>query len=152
VRVDGSTIELEPGVRLDLGGIGKGYAADRAAELLALAGLCLVNLGGDIAVRGGAWPVGVAPGLTLELTRGGLATSGRDRRRWLRGGEAMHHLIDPATGRPAAGAPLRVTVVAESAAAAETAAKALFLGGTVDLPHVVVHEGGETMLAGGLAA
>ena len=55
----GARIELDPGVRLDLGGIGKGYAADRAAELLALAGPCLVNAGGDVAVRGGAWPVGV---------------------------------------------------------------------------------------------
>ena len=42
-----------PGVRLDLGGIAKGYAAERAAELLALAGPCLVNAGGDLAVRGG---------------------------------------------------------------------------------------------------
>ena len=97
----GSTIELEPGTRLDLGGIGKGYAVDRVAELLAVVGPCLVNAGGDLAVRGGAWPVGVTDELTLELTRGGIATSGRDRRRWLRGGEERHHLIDPSTGRPA---------------------------------------------------
>ena len=51
VTLDGARIELEPGVRLDLGGIGKGYAAERAAELLATAGPCLVNAGGDIAVR-----------------------------------------------------------------------------------------------------
>jgi thiamine biosynthesis lipoprotein len=151
VRVDGTTIELEPGIRLDLGGIGKGYATDRVAELLAVAGPCLVNAGGDISVRGGAWPVGVTDEITLELTRGGMATSGRDRRRLRRGGEEQHHLIDPATGRPASSAPLRVTVVADSATAAEVAAKTAFLGGTVDLPHVVVTGAGDTVLAGGLA-
>ena len=151
VRVDGSSIELEPGTRLDLGGIGKGFAADRAADLLAPFGPCLVNAGGDIAVRGGAWPVGVADGLALELRYGGMATSGRDRRRWSRGGDERHHLIDPATCRPAAGAPLRVTVIAGSATAAEVAAKVAFLGGDVGLPRVVVEADGSTALAGGLA-
>jgi thiamine biosynthesis lipoprotein len=151
VRVEGSTIELDPGVHLDLGGIGKGYAADRVADLLAAVGPCLVNAGGDLAVRGGAWPVGVTDELTLELRHGGMATSGRDRRRWRRGGEERHHLIDPATGRPATGAPIRVTVVASSATAAEIAATAAFLGGAVDLPHVIVTAEGATVLAGGLA-
>ena len=128
VRVEGTTIVLDPGSRLDLGGIGKGYAVDRVADLLAEVGPCLVNAGGDLAVRGGSWPVGVTHDVTLELTRGGLATSGRDRRRWIRDGQERHHLIDPATGRPATNAPLRVTVVAGSAAAAEVAAKAAFLG------------------------
>ncbi len=150
-RIDGSAIELEAGTHLDLGGIGKGYAVDRVADLLSQYGPCLVNAGGDLAVRGGSWPVGVTDELTLELTRGGMATSGRDRRRWRRDGEERHHLIDPATGRPAAGAPLRVTVVAESAAAAEVAAKAAFLGADVALPHVFVTADGETILAGGLA-
>jgi thiamine biosynthesis lipoprotein len=151
VRVDWPAIELEPGTRLDLGGIGKGYAVDRVAELLAVVGPCLVNAGGDLAVRGGSWPVGVTADVTLELTRGGMATSGRDRRRWLRNGEERHHLIDPSTGRPAVEAPIRVTVVAGSAAAAEVAAKAVFFGGHVDLPHVVVTTDGRTVLAGGLA-
>ena len=63
VRVDGCRVELEDGARLDLGGIGKGYAAERAADLLAAAGPCLVDAGGDIAVRGShAWPVGVETG------------------------------------------------------------------------------------------
>ena len=73
VRIDGDAHRpLDPGVRIDLGGIGKGYAAERAAEPLATAGPCLVNAGGDIATRGGSWPVGVVTGngtLTLELTR-----------------------------------------------------------------------------------
>ncbi len=151
VLIHGSTIELQPGFRLDLGGIGKGFAADRVADLLAVVGPCLVNAGGDLAVRGGSWPVGVTDEITLELTRGGLATSGRDRRSWTRGGEARHHLIDPATGRPAIDSPIRVTVVAGSAAAAEVAAKTAFLGGPVDLPRVTVTAAGHTVLEGGLA-
>jgi len=151
VHIEGTRIVLDPGSRLDLGGIGKGYAVDRVAELLAVLGPCLVNAGGDLAVRGGSWPVGVTDDLTLELTHGGIATSGRDRRRWLRGGEERHHLIDPSTGRPATATPLRVTVVAGSAAAAEVAAKAAFLGADIDLPHVVVTDDGHTILAGGLA-
>lgn len=131
VLVDGGRIVLAPNVRLDLGGIGKGYAAERAAELLALAGPCLVNAGGDIAVRGGAWPVGVED-TTIELSRGGLATSGIDRRRWLRGGREQHHLIDPRTGAPAQTDLLRVTVVADDAVEAEVQAKNVFLGGPTD--------------------
>jgi thiamine biosynthesis lipoprotein len=131
VRIDGARIELEPGVRLDLGGIAKGYAAERAAEILATAGPCLVNAGGDIAVRGGAWPVGVED-VTLELADGGLATSGRDRRRWLRGGVEQHHLIDPRTGAPSESVFVRVTVVAADAVEAEVQAKHVFLGGPAD--------------------
>ena len=150
VRVDGQTIELGPGTRLDLGGIGKGYAVDCVAETLALAGPCLVNAGGDLAVRGGSWPIGVEEGLTLELSRGGMATSGRDRRRWVRGGVEQHHLIDPSTGRPAESEFVRVTVVADSAADAEVLAKAAFLGADVDVPRVLVTADGRTVLAGGL--
>ena len=148
-RVDGRRIVLEPGVRLDLGGIAKGYAAERAAERLAIAGPCLVNAGGDIAIRGGCWPIGVE-GFTLELTAGGLATTGRDRRRWRRGGREQHHLIDPATGAPARTDVLRVTVVAGDAVEAEVAAKSLFLGGEPGLPGVVVTDDGRTRLVGGL--
>ena len=162
VRIDRGAIELDDGVRLDFGGIGKGYAADRAAEVLAIAGPCLVNAGGDIAVRDGAWPIAVqtATGsLTVELTSGALATSGRDRRRWQRGGRELHHLIDPATGTSAGGDLVRTTVVASDAVVAEVWAKALFLVGEeagaaeadlLRLPSVFVSTGGTTRLAGGL--
>jgi thiamine biosynthesis lipoprotein len=163
VRMTDGRIELGEGVRLDFGGIGKGYAADRAAQLLAMAGPCLVNAGGDIAVRGGSWPVGVqtAEGsLTVELRGGALATSGRDRRHWRRGGRELHHLIDPETGTPAGGDILRATVVAGHPIDAEVWAKALFLAGSeaamqeadeLGLPCVLVTTGGATRLAGGLA-
>jgi thiamine biosynthesis lipoprotein len=159
VTIEGANIELGAGVHLDLGGIGKGYAAERAAELLALAGPCLVNAGGDIAIRAGSWPVGV-DALTLELSNCGLATSGRDRRRWRRGARELHHLIDPRTGEPSDSDVLRLTVVAADAIEAEIAAKALFLAGAeqacaeadaAGIPAVIVTEDGRTMLAGGIA-
>ncbi len=151
VEIEGETIRLGPGVRLDLGGIGKGYAVDRACDVLAPAGPCLVSAGGDLAVRGGAWPVGVTDELTVELTRGALATSGRDRRRWSCGGEERHHLIDPATGHPAESELARATVWAHTAAEAEVLAKAVFLGAEVDVPRVLVTSDGRTLVEGGLA-
>ncbi len=163
-----SRIELDEGVRLDLGGIAKGYAVDRACDLLTTRGPCLVNAGGDLAVRGlprqGVWPVEVetpAGGLTLGLQSGALATSGSDRRRWRRNGEELHHLIDPSSGRPAASDLLRVTVAAQTAVAAEVLAKALFLAGVeraaveadeLELPCVLVTTDGDVVAAGGLAA
>ena len=163
VRIDGYRIELQAGIRIDLGGIGKGYAAERAAEPLATAGPCLVNAGGDIATRGGSWPVGVATGdgtLTLELSGSALATSGRDRRTWRRGGSALHHLIDPSTGASATSDVFRITVVATDAVDAEVLATSLFLAGmdgaameadAAGVSAVIVGADGRTLLAGGLA-
>ena len=159
VRVEGRRIVLDRGVRLDLGGIGKGFAAERAAERLALLGPCLVSAGGDIAVRGipaeGSWAVGVEDGPTLALTAGGLATSGSDRRRWFRGGVEQHHLIDPATGLPAQSDLLRVTAIGGDAVDAEVLAKWLYLGGRAEaveagVPAVLVTTAGETLLVGGI--
>lgn len=96
----------------------------------------------------------------MELTGGALATSGRDRRRWRRGGRELHHLSDPRTGAPADGNLLRATVVAGDAVGAEVWAKALFLAGRAaaaaeaeyrDLPAVLVGTDGRTALAGGLS-
>ena len=162
VRVCGHHVEVEPGFKLDFGGIGKGYAADQAATVLAAAGPCLVNAGGDVAVRAGAWPVGVQTctgTLTLELSAGALATSGRDRRRWQKEGRELHHLIDPTTGTSADGDLLRVTVVGNDAIDAEVWAKALFLVGAdaaeaeanaLGLPCVLSTIDGRTTTAGGL--
>jgi thiamine biosynthesis lipoprotein len=169
VRIDRehSRVTLAAGTRLDLGGIAKGYAADRVSEALAQAGPCLVSAGGDIAVRGepsaGVWAVAVATGegeITLGLSHGGLATSGVDRRRWRRDGTEYHHIIDPALGFPADTDLLRVTIVAASAREAETLATSLLLAGGIEaaageadaagLPCVLVARDGRTRLAGGL--
>jgi thiamine biosynthesis lipoprotein len=159
VELDGLRIRLGDGVRLDLGGIGKGFAAEQVATELALTGPCLVNAGGDISVRGlpegGGWPVALEGGPTLALAAGGLATSGVDRRRWRRAGVEQHHLIDPGTGRPAVTDLLRVTAYADDAIDAEIAAKTLLLSGTdaartAGVPAFLVTAAGDALLVGGL--
>jgi thiamine biosynthesis lipoprotein len=139
-------VRLPPGARLDLGGVAKGWAADRAARRLGATGPALVDASGDIAAsappRGApGWAIGVAdpgdPGGQLALlclARGGVATSGRDYRRWRRAGRWWHHLIDPRTGLPAETDVVSATVVAPTALDAEVAAKvALLLGQRVGL-------------------
>ena len=156
-------IALGIGVRLDFGGIGKGYAVDRACDLLAPHGPCLVSAGGDLAVRGGAWPVGVETDgetITLELTSGAIATSGSDRRRWSTPAGEAHHLIDPRSGVPAETDLLRVTVVGRTTVEAEVLAKSLYLAGAeagraeadeLGFPAVLVPLDGPAIVAGGLA-
>ena len=164
VEIADGVISLHGGARIDLGGIGKGYACERAAEILATAGPCLVNAGGDIATRDGVWTVAVETPdgpLALELSGScALATSGRDSRRWRRAGRELHHIIDPATGEPSSRDLLRVTVVARDDVDAEVTAKALFLAGSeaarreaeeLAIPAVLVTESGRTITAGGLA-
>lgn len=137
---EGCRARVEAGAAVDLGGIGKGYAAGRALDAMFRSAPRirggLVDLGGDIAVRGdapegGRWRIAVAdsrrPGETLAilaLAAGGVATSGRDARRF-GPGRSLHHLIDPETGEPALAGPLTVTVVAPDAALAEAAATTL---------------------------
>ena len=147
----GAAIELDPnggrariakGSAVDLGGIGKGFAAMRSHDAMRVAWPelrgALVDLGGDIAVWGlppkrGPWLLSVADPrspdavlCTLALENGGVATSGRDARRFGPGG-SLHHLIDPATGRPAKDGPLAVTVVGPDSVQAEAHATALAL-------------------------
>jgi FAD:protein FMN transferase len=127
---------LHGGGGIDLGGIAKGWLADRlAAEL---GENCVVNLGGDLFARGAGpggegWPVGLG-GRTLLLRDQGAATSGVRRRAWRWEGEPLHHLIDPRTGRPAASDVAEVSVVASTATAAEVHAKAALLLGSVQAP------------------
>lgn len=134
-------VELPAGMRLDLGGSAKGWATWAAARRLAIHGPALVDAGGDIAVSGpqtdGApWPIAVANPLggepldLLLLMDGGVATSGRDHRRWRQGDAERHHLIDPRTGAPAATDLLAVTVVAPDVLLAELAAKVVMILGS----------------------
>lgn len=139
-------IRLNGGVMLDLGGVVKGWCADTVARRLAHLGAVIVDAGGDIAIAGNLGAdtrmlVGVANPFrseqhiaTLALGAGGVATSGRDYRRWRRDGAPQHHIIDPRTGAPADTDVLRATVIAPDAVAAETAAKcALILGSAAGL-------------------
>ncbi|MGI8752021.1 MAG: FAD:protein FMN transferase [Acidimicrobiales bacterium] len=148
-------VMLPAGVGFDSGGIGKGLAADLvAAELVhpGAAGAC-VNVGGDLRVMGTwaggpSWPLAIdhpdgGPGLArLQVTDGGVATSSTLRRAWTMAGERHHHLIDPATGRPAATDLVSVSVVAATAWEAEVVAKAGILAGAEWCQAVVEGAGG----------
>jgi thiamine biosynthesis lipoprotein len=118
---------VESGTALDLGGIAKGWMADRLCE--SLGPNSLANLGGDLSAvgpgpDGNGWPVAVA-NATLVLRDQGAATSSVRRRRW---GD-LHHLIDPRTGLPARTGLDEVSVVAASGVEAEVVAKTALLVG-----------------------
>jgi FAD:protein FMN transferase len=136
------TMLLPPGVHLDFGGIVKGWAANETVKRLRKYGPVLMDAAGDIAVggklsNGEGWPVGVAdpfhPPDSLELLKlenCGVATSGRDRRRWQRNGNWQHHIIDPRSGLPAETGVLTATVIAPTSIQAEWAAKVSLLLGS----------------------
>jgi thiamine biosynthesis lipoprotein len=127
------------GTALDLGATAKAYTADHAARSLfrRYGTPVLVELGGDIAVAGDprdGWPLRVAerengPGQTVVLRHGGLTTSTTTLRRWQRGGQNIHHIIDPRTGAPADGPWRTASVYATSALAANVASTAAIVLG-----------------------
>src|SRR5579859_480814 len=126
------------GAGIDLGGIAKGWMADRLCTMLGHNSLA--NLGGDLFAAGpgpdgSGWPVGLA-NATLMLRDQGAATSSVRRRRW---GE-VHHVIDPRTGLPARSGLDEVSVVASSGVDAEVIAKtALLLGRDVAPAYCASH-------------
>jgi len=122
---------LAPGAAIDLGGIAKGWMADRLAERLGAN--CLVNLCGDLYARGPGetgegWPVGFGD-KTVLLTDTAAATSGVTKRMW---GPGLHHLIDPRTSRPAQTDLREVSVLATTATDAEIYAKVALLKGSAE--------------------
>jgi thiamine biosynthesis lipoprotein len=126
VAVAGRVVRTGGDVTLDLNGVVKAMTVDDA---LALPGSHRwVSAGGDVATRSPLTVALPASG-AIELRSGALATSGRSKRRWRRGGEPQHHLIDPRTGRPAATPWTDVTVCGATCVAADAAAKAAFLLG-----------------------
>jgi thiamine biosynthesis lipoprotein len=146
VRLDGPLLRLPRDIRLDLGATAKGLGADRAVRAGMAAsgwhGGVLVSLGGDIAVAGtpprDGWPVTVAEGpdpdgaprgQLVRLRAGAVATSSVTVRTWHRGGTALHHIVDPRTGRPADGPWRTVTVAAVTCADANAASTAAIVAG-----------------------
>ncbi len=157
-RHGSAVVGRPPGVRFDLGGVGKGWLADRALRLLVdvpggpgIGGSAIVDADGDMAVRtaaGRSWEIAVddprvPDGRLATLRLGGttsrtwgVATSGTSIHRWadpgLDGqgrGPLRHHLIDPATRLPARTDVVQATVVAGSALHAEAYAKAVVVAG-----------------------
>jgi thiamine biosynthesis lipoprotein len=152
---DALTIAVPMATMLDLGGVGKGCAADLACTHLLERGAisACVNIGGDARVVGGSaleggWTVEVEDPFdvtrslaVLALTDGGVTTSARTRRRWKTSSGEAHHLIDPTTGAPARTGLAQVTVLAAEAGWAEIVAKAAFLAGCEGGPALVASSG-----------
>jgi thiamine biosynthesis lipoprotein ApbE len=177
VRLDraAGTVTLPAGVELDLGATAKAFAADRCAAAATAACGCgvLVNLGGDVAVAGPApkrgWRILVtddhrasrtAPGQTVSVTSGGLATSSTTVRRWSAGGVERHHILDPRTGLPVHETWRTVSVAAVDCAWANTASTAAIALGPAaprwleerSLPARLVAADGSVVTTGGWPA
>ena len=149
------TVRVPDGVLLDFGATAKALASDQAAEAISEQLGCgvLVNLGGDIAVAGqapeGGWRIGVDDGVTdapaargaggdgasaaaapvVAIEAGGLATSCPSVRGWRRGDQALHHIVVPSTGQPAAIYWAAVSVAAATCVDANTASTASIIRG-----------------------
>jgi FAD:protein FMN transferase len=145
VRWASPQLTMPPGMQIDLGGIGKEYAVDRAAQLIANAHpACgfLVNFGGDLVIGGQRsddkpWIVGIestqrpgAPVQTLPLRTGALATSGDARRYLVSNGKRYSHILDARTGWPVESAPHSVTVLARTCTEAGSASTLASLRGS----------------------
>lgn len=132
VQFSDTQIQLPAGVQLDVGGIGKEYAADRALQIVspllenARTGI-LINLGGDIVAspqpNEAPWRIGIRPHAiqaqsangsdeAIALTHGAVTTSGTSERRWIIEGKTYSHILNPKTGWPVEDPPLAVTVAA----------------------------------------
>ncbi|MEI6453155.1 MAG: FAD:protein FMN transferase [Actinomycetes bacterium] len=166
------TITIPEGVSLDLGATAKAGCADRIVASLgtSIAGGVLVSLGGDIAIGGsppeGGWQVGIAArhddpldvvGPTIALHHGGLASSGVAARRWRKGGQEFHHVIDPTTGRSAEVIWETVTVAGPTCLIANSASTASIILGedapawlaVQQLPARLQRPDGSVVLVGG---
>ncbi|TYO98156.1 thiamine biosynthesis lipoprotein [Geothermobacter ehrlichii] len=147
-----------PGVGVDLGGIAKGYAIDRAAAVLRQAGIthASINAGGDLRLIGDRfgrpWRIGIQHPrrqgemlAILELEDAAVVTSGDYERYFMADGKRYHHIFDPATGRPARGCQ-SVTVVAGDAVRADALATAAFVLGPKRGLELLRREGVEGVL------
>lgn len=147
----GGRFRLEPGYKLDLGGIAKGWIVEQAADVLHRRGhhnfVC--SAGGDMVCAGHEgdrpWAVAITnptesagpsptsgsppPILTLSVESSAVATSGTYHRRWTQGETVRHHILDPRTGQPAESDLVSATVIHERLTAAEVAAKVVLLLG-----------------------
>ena len=164
-------IGVPEGSALDLGATAKAWTADRAALVISKRHGCavLVEIGGDLRAAGTPaepWNILVAeregePGVAVTLSHGGLTTSTRTARTWSTSSGDAHHIIDPRTGRPAAGPWRTASVWAPTAVRANTFSTAMVATGEAALgrltlaghPSRLVADDGEvTELAGWPAA
>lgn len=175
IRIDENTVSVPESTSIDLGGIGKGYASDRAAEILRENGVAsaILSLGGNVYALGkrpdgGGWTVGITDpadesGLigTVNVSDKAVVTSGGYRRYFERDGKTYHHIIDPKTGKSAQSGLSSVTVISENGALADGLSTALFVMGLDDgielwresggFEAVFADDSGQIYITGGIA-
>jgi thiamine biosynthesis lipoprotein len=176
VEVDdraGTAFLKRKGMRVNLGGIGKGYAVDRSADILRRSGLrdFMIQAGGDMYVGGTRgdrpWRLGIrdprGPAdrsfAMLDLTDGTFSTSGDYERFFMKDGRRYHHILDLSVGEPARGC-RSVTLVTERAVIADALAKGVFILGpdagmalierTPGVQGVIVSAKNEVLISSGL--
>jgi thiamine biosynthesis lipoprotein len=140
VNTESHTVRIDAGVRLDLGASAKALFADLVVNELSELGGALVEIGGDVSLRGegpdGPWVVGVATSLAISGTEprismgdGGIATSSRVTRTWSLNGQLVNHIIDPRTGSCANGSYVVASVAGPDCVDANALATAALLWG-----------------------
>jgi FAD:protein FMN transferase len=175
VQIDttaGTAFIDRPGTRVHLGGIGKGYAIDRAIALLKDRGFkdFLIQSGGDLYAAGTSggqpWTLAIAdprgahdPFATVQISDGTFSTSGDYERFFMKDGKRYHHLIDPDFGEPAMGC-RSVTIVTNRAVMADVLSTGVFLMGPhegmklieqlPDVEGVIVTAGNDVLISSGL--
>ena len=153
-------IRLPKGMKIDLGGIAKGWIAEKAAKLMAAhSPVCAANAGGDMFLIGHpsgqqSWEIILEDPrnpsqdlMILLVEKGAVATSSVTKRVWHQGEVKRHHLIDPRSGQPAEAMWLSVTVFAPNAALAETFAKSILIAGPIEAEKLLASNSNISFLA-----
>jgi FAD:protein FMN transferase len=160
LEADGRRVWLPPEMSIDLGGIAKGWIAERAARALAeWSAACIVDAGGDMFMLGlpngqADWRIALEDPFSseqdlaiLNVKPGAIATSTTTRRRWTQAGQERHHLIDPRTGQPAMTDWVSVTAIAAHAIDAEVFAKSLLIAGSQEANRLTFNARGIEFIA-----
>ncbi len=174
VTIKGNTLTVPLGAELDLGAVGKGYAADRIVALWKELGVAsgLLNLGGNVHCLGARpdgtdWNIGIrdpedesAGFCTVSGRDMSVVTSGPYQRNFTQDGVTYHHIMDPSTGRPARSGALSVSVIGDSGLTCDALSTALFVMGPEkaadywrerrDFDMVIYAEGGQVTYTSGL--
>lgn len=144
VTVNGNTVTAKSGTMLDLGGIAKGYIADRIKEYLVSrnVGRAIINLGGNVLTVGekkGGWKIGIKKPYTaaeilktVSFSGGSVVTSGCYERYFEASGKRYHHILDTSTGYPVENGLTAVTIICESSALADFLSTAVYAMGYED--------------------
>ncbi len=152
----GHRVALRAGAQVDFGASAKALVADRVADEVAAGGGVVVEIGGDVAVRGhgpdGPWAIGVTDSLVvtgreerISIPGGGIATSSNATRTWRAGGEIVNHVVDPRTGECADGPYATASVASSSCLRANALATAALLWGE-DAPYHLAQAGAAARL------